>query len=79
MTAATMRVTQKLEVDIPDLPLKIRQARQAKGMSIIALHKASGVSRISLSKFENGQASAIAYSTVQKIEAALDCDFGVKF
>ena len=79
MAVATMQVTRKQKVDILDLAQKIKQAREAKGLSILGLHEISGISRVSLTKFENGEAKSIAYHTVKKLEKFLDVDFGVKF
>ena len=77
--ATAMKVRRVQEVNIADLPQQIRQAREAKGMSILKLHKVSGISRLSLSKFESGDVVAIAYPTLQKLEQVLEVDFGIEF
>ena len=78
MTTA-MKVRRVQEVDIADLPQRIKQAREAKGMSVLALHKTSGISRLSLRRFESGEVEAIAYPTLQKLEQILETDFGIEF
>lgn len=77
--AVAMKVRRVQEIDIADLPQRIRQSREAKGLSLVGLHKASGISRLSLRRFELGDVAAIAYPTLQKLEQVLEVDFGVKF
>jgi transcriptional regulator with XRE-family HTH domain len=77
--ATAMKVRRTQEVDIVDLPQRIREAREAKGLSILGLQKVSGINRTSLSKFESGDVVAIAYPTLQKLEQVLEVDFGIEF
>lgn len=79
MTAAAMRVTRRQEVEAPDLPQKIQQAREAKGLSIVKLRQLSGISRVSLTEYEKGTAKTISHETLKKLERVLGADFGINF
>jgi transcriptional regulator with XRE-family HTH domain len=69
-----MIIRQVREASAPELPEILKQARRKKGMSLLALQRATGVSRGSLLKFESGKATAIALPTLEKISKALDID-----
>lgn len=68
----------KLEVEVPGLGEKIKQAREANAKSLIALAKEAGISRHYWYKLESENVGGVTEETLRKVERALGVDFGVK-
>ncbi|WP_051424232.1 helix-turn-helix domain-containing protein [Aphanizomenon flos-aquae] len=72
-----MKVRRTQETEIPDLSQRLKDARGSKPLSQVA--RDTGISRLSLRRFEEGMVEAIAYPTLKKLEQVLGVDFGVSF
>lgn len=68
-------------VDIPDLHERIKQARIAIGgrKSLSALCREAEVSRTKWYELEARSDTSVTWEMLQRIQAALETDFGVKF
>ncbi len=70
------RITLVLPGTQPELGVRIRAARQAKGVSLRALQAATGFPASSLSGLERGVSDHHMYHRTRKIADALGVDFG---
>ena len=70
----------KLEIEIPNLGQKIKQAREADPRSVTKLAKTVGISRNYWYQLEaEAVLGGVAEDTIKKIETVLDTDFNIKF
>lgn len=70
----------KLEVDVPGLGEKIKQARESDSRSVTKLAKEVGISRNYWYQLEaESVLGGVAEETLRKIEEVLGVDFGVSF
>lgn len=70
----------KLEIEIPNLGQKIKQAREADPRSVTKLAKTVGISRNYWYQLEaEAVLGGVAEDTIKKIEAVLNADFNIKF
>ena len=70
------RITLVLPGTQPELGVRIRAGRQAKGVSLRALQSATGIPASSLSGLERGMSDHHMYARTRKIADALGLDFG---
>jgi transcriptional regulator with XRE-family HTH domain len=70
----------KLEIDIPGLGERIKQAREASGRPVTKLAKEVGISRNYWYQLEaEAVLGGMAEETLRKIEEVLGVDLGVQF
>ncbi|BAY20110.1 XRE family transcriptional regulator (plasmid) [Anabaenopsis circularis NIES-21] len=70
----------KLEIDIPGLGERIKQAREASGRPVTQLAKEAGISRNYWYQLEaEAVLGGMAEETLRKIEEVLGVDLGVQF
>ena len=78
--AVKVRRIIKLEVDIPGLGERIKQARETSGRPVTQLAKEVGISRNYWYQLEaEAVLGGMAEETLRKIEEVLGIDLGVKF
>jgi transcriptional regulator with XRE-family HTH domain len=79
MTVKVRRII-KLEVDVPGLGERIKQAREARGRPVTQLAKEVGISRNYWYQLEaEAVLGGVAEETLRKIEEVLGIDLGVSF
>lgn len=78
MSVKVRKIT-KVEVDMPNLPGQIAQARLDSGKSVKEVCEAANISRTFWNRVISGKEEAIAYPTVQTFEKLFGVDFGVDF
>ncbi|MBD2536473.1 MAG: helix-turn-helix transcriptional regulator [Nostoc sp. NMS7] len=70
----------KLEVDVPGLGDRIKQAREARGRPVTQMAKEVGISRNYWYQLEaEAVLGGVAEETLRKIEEVLGVDLGVQF
>ena len=78
--AVKVRRIIKLEVEIPDLGKRIKNAREADTRSVTKLAKTVGISRNYWYQLEaEAVLGGVAEDTIRKIEEVLNADFGISF
>ncbi len=79
MTVKVRRII-KLEVDVPGLGDRIKQAREARGRPVTQMAKEVGISRNYWYQLETEAVlGGVAEETLRKIEEVLGVDLGVQF
>jgi transcriptional regulator with XRE-family HTH domain len=79
MTVKVRRII-KLEVDVPGLGNRIKQAREARGRPVTQMAKEVGISRNYWYQLEaEAVLGGVAEETLRKIEEVLGVDLGVQF
>ena len=79
-TGITVRRVVEHEVYVPDLGLKIQEARKSIDKPLTALCKEAGVSRNYWYQLESGKIlGAVSEEALRKIEKVLDVNLGVDF
>lgn len=75
-----MIVRKTVEVEVKNLGDRIRESREAKGMSATELARRIGVTKQYIRQIERDHTTsgAISLKVLMAIEAALGTDFGVK-
>lgn len=78
----TVKVIRTLEIEVPDLGKKIKDARNKikneKGKTITDLASASGMSAQNWYRIEN-ERQTLPEETLRLMESALECSFEVSF
>ena len=78
----TVKVIRTLEIEVPDLGKKIKDARNKikneKGKTITDLASASGMSAQNWYRIEN-ERQTLPEETLRLMESALECSFGISF
>lgn len=74
-----MDVVRQIKVTIPDLPGKIKYAREQDGRSVQVLATAAGISTAYWYQIEKDDRHWISEETLRGIEKALGVDLGVHF
>ena len=78
--AVKVRRIVKLEVEIPDLGKRIKEARETDPRSVAKLAKTVGISRNYWYQLEaEAVLGGVAEDTIRKIEEVLNADFGISF
>ena len=81
MVYSPMRVRKYVDIDVPGLGQKIKEARLNSRKSVTALAKEAGVARTTWYDLENetlSKSNTVLFDTLRKIEKALGVDFGVR-
>ena len=79
LTSHSMEVVKQTRVDAPDLPQRIKTAREADGRSVQVLATVAGISAAYWYQIENSKPQWISEETLRGIESALKIDLGVRF
>lgn len=74
-----MKVKKVLEIDVPGLGSRIRQARETDSRSLAEICRQVGMTTMNWYRIENEETKALPIETLQSIEEVLGVDFGVKF
>jgi len=78
----TVKVIRTVEIEVPDLGKKIKDARNKikneKGKTITDLASASGMSAQNWYRIEN-ERQTLPEETLRLMESALECSFGISF
>jgi predicted transcriptional regulator len=77
MTLSKMKILKTIEVDVPDLPLKIRSTRIADGRSISELCRQIGMSRTNWYRMEAGTQS-LPLETLRKLQNVFGNNLGIE-
>ena len=72
-----MKIRRVQEAEIPDLSAVLKRARGNRPLSQVA--KDAQITRQSLRRFEEGEATSIKYSTLIKLEKVLGISLNVTF
>lgn len=78
MFSQIMKVTKLIEVEIPCLGERIKEARLCDRRSLAAICREIGMTTANWYRIESGK-QTMPVETLRKIEQALGVDFGVKF
>lgn len=74
-----MKVRKVIEVEVPGLGDRIRQAREADTRSLAAICRQVPMSTMNWYRIEAEETKALPIKTLQRIEEVLGVDFEVKF
>jgi transcriptional regulator with XRE-family HTH domain len=74
-----MKVKKILEIEIPKLGSRIRQAREADSRSLAEICRQIPMTTMNWYRIEAEETKALPIETLQRIEEVLGVDFGVKF
>ncbi len=74
-----MKVKKILEIEIPKLGSRIRQAREADSRSLAEVCRQIPMTTMNWYRIEAEETKALPIETLQRIEEVLGVDFGVKF
>ena len=78
MSLAQLRMKVGIEVDVPELGAKIREARKASELGLTQLAANAGLSVSGWYSIEQERVKILPIETLRNIESALDCDFGIQ-
>jgi len=79
MSKLSMRVRKVIDVDIPNLGAKIKDARKADSRSLTQLAAAAGMTTANWYAIEGEEIKALPAETLQRIEEVLGISFGARF
>ncbi|MEB3217718.1 MAG: helix-turn-helix transcriptional regulator [Nostocales cyanobacterium 94392] len=74
-----MKVKKILEIEIPELGSRIRQAREADSRSLAEICRQIPMTTMNWYRIEAEETKALPIETLQRIEEVLGVDFGVNF
>lgn len=74
-----MKVKKILEIEIPKLGSRIRQAREADSRSLAEICRQIPMTTMNWYRIEAEETKALPIETLQRIEEVLGVDFDVKF
>lgn len=74
-----MKVRKVIEIEVPKLGDRIRQAREADSRSLAEICRQIPMSTMNWYRIEAEETKALPVETLQRIEEVLGVDFGVKF
>lgn len=74
-----MKVRKVVEIEVPELGSRIRQAREADSRSLAEICRQMPMSTMNWYRIESEETKALPVETLQRIEEVLGVDFGVKF
>lgn len=74
-----MRVRKVQEINCPNLPSQLEDARRNADRSLLQICKRLDISPTYWYRLERGETDTINYDLLQKIEQELSCNFGVDF
>jgi transcriptional regulator with XRE-family HTH domain len=76
MTLSKMKILKTIELDVPDLPFRIRSTRIADGRSISELCRQIGMSRTNWYRMEAGTQS-LPLETLRKLQHVFGNNLGI--
>jgi len=79
MSKLSMKVRKVIDVDIPNLGDKIKDARKADSRSLTQLAAAAGMTTANWYTIEAEEIKALPAETLQRIEEVLGISFGARF
>lgn len=80
MFSSIVKVKKTIEVDVPNLGIRIREKRKVSGKTVEQLAAIAGISRQHWHLIENEKfKDALPEATLRGIESALNTNFGVDF
>lgn len=74
-----MKVRRTIDVEIPGLGKRIRQAREADKRSLAEICRQIPMTTMNWYKIESEETKALPIETLQRIEEVLKVDFGINF
>lgn len=74
-----MKVRKVIEIEVPKLGDRIRQAREADSRSLAEICRQMPMSTMNWYRIEAEETKALPVETLQRIEEVLGVDFEVKF
>jgi len=74
-----MKVRKVIEIEVPKLGDRIRQAREVDSRSLAEICRQMPMSTMNWYRIESEETKALPVETLQRIEEVLGVDFGVKF
>ncbi|MBD2295075.1 helix-turn-helix transcriptional regulator [Trichormus sp. NMC-1] len=74
-----MKVRRTIDIEIPGLGKRIRQAREADRRSLAEICRQIPMTTMNWYKIESEETKALPIETLQRIEEVLNVDFGIKF
>lgn len=77
--SGAIRVRKVIDIEVPGLGARIKQARELDSRSLIQICADAGMTPANWYKVEKEEAKVLPIETLRKIEAVLGVDLGVKF
>ncbi|MTJ47952.1 helix-turn-helix transcriptional regulator [Dolichospermum sp. UHCC 0259] len=74
-----MKVRRTIDIEIPGLGKRIRQAREADKRSLAEICRQIPMTTMNWYKIESEETKALPIETLQRIEEVLKVDFGINF
>lgn len=74
-----MKVRKVIEIEVPKLGDRIREAREADSRSLAEICRQVPMSTMNWYRIEAEETKALPIETLKRIEQVLGVDFGVKF
>ncbi|MBK1990890.1 helix-turn-helix transcriptional regulator [Sphaerospermopsis aphanizomenoides BCCUSP55] len=74
-----MKVRRTIDIEIPGLGKRIRQAREADRRSLAEICRQIPLTTMNWYKIESEETKALPIETLQRIEEVLNVNFGIKF
>ncbi|TAE59652.1 MAG: XRE family transcriptional regulator [Nostocales cyanobacterium] len=74
-----MKVRRTIDIEIPGLGKRIRQAREADKRSLAEICRQIPMTTMNWYKIESEETKALPIETLQRIEEVLNVNFGIKF
>jgi transcriptional regulator with XRE-family HTH domain len=79
MTQLLMKVRKTIDIEIPGLGERIRQAREKDGRSLTEICRQIPMTTMNWYKIEAEETKALPIETLRRIEEVLGVNFGVQF
>jgi transcriptional regulator with XRE-family HTH domain len=79
MTQLLMKVRKTIDLEIPGLGERIRQAREKDGRSLTEICRQVPMTTMNWYKIEAEETKALPIETLRRIEEVLGVNFGVRF
>lgn len=79
MAEKWMKVRRTIDIEIPGLGKRIRQAREADRRSLAEICRQIPMTTMNWYKIESEETKALPIETLHRIEEVLNVDFGIKF
>ncbi|MGM3309717.1 helix-turn-helix domain-containing protein [Anabaena sp. WFMT] len=79
MVEKLMKVRRTIDIEIPGLGKRIRQAREADRRSLAEICRQIPMTTMNWYKIESEETKALPIETLQRIQDVLKVDFGINF
>ena len=79
MIQTLMKVRKTIDINVPNLGGKIKEARERDSRSLSEICRQMEMSNMNWYKIESEETKALPIETLRRIEEVLGVDFGVKF